>query len=170
MLLSILIHVSFSVRSLMWVFLCVCLCVCQVFEPTTSTPSPRKILDFHVTISKSTQDLGFFKNHTRVSRIFAGTFQVLLFRFTNAPIRSQIRSKRQNFRSIALDHSQNFKKYIFFRAIAAFTRSCQDLGSPRAGSCTGWVCALVFVEFKSKFLRVDVMWACLYKRSKVVCF
>ena len=115
---------------------CVCLCVCPVFEPTIS--SPRKILDFHVTIYKSTQDLGFFKNHTRVSRIFAGTcmsFQVLLFLFTNAPIRSQNRSTRQNFGSIALDHSQNLKKN--FEPIAAFTRSCQDLGSPRAGSCTG---------------------------------
>ena len=82
---------------------------CSVLNPTTSTPSPLKILDFHDTISKSTQDLGFLKNHTRVSRILAGTcvvFQDLLF-LTNASITSQNHSKRQNFGSIALDHSQN---------------------------------------------------------------
>ena len=75
-----------------------------VLEPTTSTPSPRKILDFHDTISKSTQDLGFFNNHTRVSRKLAGTFvvfQVLLL-FTNASFTSQKFSERQKFGSIAL--------------------------------------------------------------------
>ena len=97
-----------------------------VLEPTTSTPSPRKILDFHDTNSKSTQDLGFFKNHTRVSRILAGTcvgFQVLLF-FTNASILSQNYSQRQTFGSIALDNSQNLeKKTFFFEPTAAFPRS-----------------------------------------------
>ena len=88
-----------------------------MLEPTTSTPSPRKILDFHDTISKSTQDLGFFNNHTRVSRILAGTFvvfQVLLL-FTSASFTSQNFSERQNFGSIALHNSQNVeKKNIFF--------------------------------------------------------
>ena len=88
-----------------------------MLEPTTSTPSPRKILDFHDTISKSTQDLGFFNNHTRVSRKLAGTFvvfQVLLL-FTNASFTSQKFSERQNFGSIALHNSQNLeKKNIFF--------------------------------------------------------
>ena len=88
-----------------------------MLEPTTSTPSPRKILDFHDTISKSTQDLGFFNNHTRVSRKLAGTFvvfQVLLL-FTNASFTSEKFSERQNFGSIALHNSQNLeKKNIFF--------------------------------------------------------
>ena len=87
-----------------------------MLEPTTSTPSPRKILDFHDTISKSTQDLGFFNNHTRVSRILAGTFvvfQVLLL-FTNASFTSQKFSERQNFGSIALHNSQNLEKKHFF--------------------------------------------------------
>ena len=85
-----------------------------MLEPTTSTPSPRNILDFHDTISKSTQDLGFFNNHTRVSRILAGNFvvfQVLLL-FTNASFTSQKFSERQNFGSIALHNSQNLKKNI----------------------------------------------------------
>ena len=66
----------------MFVYIYIYIFIYPVLEPTTSTPSPRKILDFHDTNSKSTQDLGFFKNHTRVSRILAGTcvgFQVLLF-------------------------------------------------------------------------------------------
>ena len=97
-----------------------------VLEPTTSTPSPRKILDFHDTISKSTHDLGFFNNHTRVSRILAGTFvvfQVLLL-FTNASFTSRKFSERQNFGSIALHNSQNI---FFFEPTAAFPRSWKDL-------------------------------------------
>ena len=87
-----------------------------MLEPTTSTPSPRRILDFHDTISKSRQDLGFFNNHTRVSRKLAGTFvvfQVLLL-FTNASFTSQKFSERQNFGSIALHNSQNLEKKTFF--------------------------------------------------------
>ena len=102
------------------------ICVISVLDPTTYTPSPRKILDFHDTNSKSTQDLGFFKNHTRVSRVLAGTcvvFQVLLF-FTNASFLSQNYSERQNFVSIALDNSQNLeKKNIFFRAHSSISKS-----------------------------------------------
>ena len=98
-----------------------------MLEPTTSTPSPRKILDFHDTISKSTQDLGFFNKHTRVSRKLAGTFvvfQVLLL-FTNASFTSEKVSERQNFGSIALHNSQNLekKKHFFFELTAAFPRS-----------------------------------------------
>ena len=96
-----------------------------VLEPTTSTPSPRKILDFHDTISKSTQDLGFFNNHTRVSRKLAGTFvvfQVLLL-FTNASFTSEKFSERQNFGSIALHNSQNLeKKTFFFRAHSSISK------------------------------------------------
>ena len=83
-----------------------------VLETTISTPSRRKTLDFHDTISKSTQDLGFFKNHAKVSRILTGTFvvfQVLLL-FTNASFTSQKFSERQNFGSIALHNSQNLEK------------------------------------------------------------
>ena len=91
-----------------------------VLEPTTSTPSPRKILDFHDTISKSTQDLGFFNNHTRVSRKLAGTFvvfQVLLL-FTNASFISQKFSERQSFGSIALPAFLNWSYWCLVKIMS----------------------------------------------------
>ena len=96
-----------------------------MLKPTTSTPSPRKILDFHDTISKSTQDLGFFNNHSRVSRILAGTFVVfeVLLLFTNASFTSPKIFQRQNFGSIALHNSKNLeKKTFFFRAHSSVSK------------------------------------------------